>query len=126
MSSRGDSYVLVVEDDAAIRVSLCDALGDEGIPVRVATNGREALEVLARCGPAAVVLLDLMMPVMDGEQFRRRQLADPALADIPVVVMTASHVRCLKHLQVTTVLRKPFQIGHLVASLQPHLPRKAS
>jgi len=116
---------LVVEDDAAIRGSLCDALEDAGYPVRVAANGLEALEVLARFGPAAVVLLDLMMPVLDGEGFRRRQLADPQLASIPVVVMTAAHLRGAQHLG-APVLRKPFHIDELFAKLQPLVARQAS
>jgi CheY-like chemotaxis protein len=116
----------VVEDDAAIRVSLCDALEDGGLPVRAAANGAEALEVLAQFGPAAVVLLDLMMPVMDGEGFRRRQLADPTLAAMPVVIMTAAHVGNLQHLGAHAVLRKPFHIDDLFTRLQPLVARRAS
>ena len=126
LSSSSEWYVLVVEDDAAIRVSLRDALEDGGFPVRAAANGQEALEVLASFGPAAVVLLDLMMPVMDGETFRRRQLADPQLADIPVVIMTAAQVRNLQHLGAQAVLRKPFHIDDLFAKLQPLVARRAS
>ena len=125
MDAIGHCYVLVVEDDAAIRVSLRDALSEEGLRVRVACNGEEALGILAEFGPAAVVLLDLMMPVMDGEQFRRHQLADPLLAAIPVVLMTASQVRA-QHLQVAAVLRKPFPIDELFAKVEPFLARRAS
>jgi CheY-like chemotaxis protein len=126
VSSAQDSYVLIVEDDAALRSSLRDTLADEGLLVRVAANGLEALEVLARFGPAAVVLMDLMMPVMDGETFRRRQLQDPALAHIPVVVMTASNLRGARHLGAVALLRKPFQIDDLFEKLQPFMARKAS
>jgi CheY-like chemotaxis protein len=94
--------------------------------VRVACNGLEALKVLARFGPAAVVLLDLMMPVMDGEGFRRRQLAEPQLADIPVVLMTAAQVGSFQHLGVQSVLRKPFHIDELFVKLQPFVARRAS
>jgi CheY-like chemotaxis protein len=122
----GQGYVLVVEDDDAIRVSLGDALAEDGLTVRSASNGHEGLELLTRCGPAMVVLLDLMMPVMDGEQFRRCLLADPLLAAIPVVLMTASHAHSFKHLQVAAVLRKPFPIDELMAKLQPFLVHRAS
>ena len=118
--------MLVVEDDAAIRVSLCDTLEDGGYCVRAAANGAEALEVLARSGPAAVILLDLMMPIMDGTAFRQRQLADPQLADIPVVIMTAAHVRDVQHLGAASVLRKPFHIDALFVTLRPLVARRAS
>jgi CheY-like chemotaxis protein len=84
------SLVLVVEDDHAIRESLTELLEDEGYQVAKATNGQEALEVLARVGPPCVILLDLMMPVMDGYEFMGRKTADPVLASIPVVVITAA------------------------------------
>jgi CheY-like chemotaxis protein len=84
--------ILVVDDDHAIRESLSELLEDEGYHVAKATNGQEALEVLARVGPPCVILLDLMMPVMDGYEFMGRKTADPALASIPVVVITAAGV----------------------------------
>jgi CheY-like chemotaxis protein len=83
-------YVLVVDDDAAIRDVLAEVLQDEGYVVRSAANGREALAVL-RQGPGvpAIILLDLMMPVMSGWEFRAAQCEDPALAEIPVIVLSA-------------------------------------
>jgi CheY-like chemotaxis protein len=82
--------LLLIEDEAAIREALGGALHEEGFEVVTAAHGREALETL-RCGlrPAAI-LLDLMMPVMDGWDFRHEQLNDPSLRDIPVLVVTAS------------------------------------
>ena len=79
--------VLIVEDDAAAREALAAFLEAEGYPVREAANGREALE-RAQEGVGAI-LLDLMMPVMDGWEFRALQLRDPTLAAIPVMVITA-------------------------------------
>jgi CheY-like chemotaxis protein len=82
--------VLIVEDDSAIRGALTDALQDEGFDVATAANGRQALERL-RGGPLpAAIVLDLMMPVMDGWDFRNAQLQDPRLRQIPVVVVTAA------------------------------------
>jgi CheY-like chemotaxis protein len=82
--------VLLVEDDAAIAGSLGEALREEGLEVATALNGREALQVLRGGLRPSVILLDLMMPVMDGWDFRHEQLRDPALRDIPVVVVTAT------------------------------------
>ena len=82
--------VLVVEDDPAITSSLIETLMEEGFEVDAAANGREALDRL-RGGPRpAAIILDLMMPVMDGWDFRSAQLRDPVLRDIPVVVVTAA------------------------------------
>ena len=82
--------VLLVEDDRAIVNSLADALRGEGFLVAIAENGREALELLRGGLRPFAIILDLMMPVMDGWDFRNEQLRDPALRDIPVVVITAT------------------------------------
>lgn len=82
--------VLIVEDDFAIRSSLSEALRQDGFEVLTAPNGHAALETLRR-GPApSAILLDLMMPVMDGWDFRHEQLKDPAVKDVPIVVITAT------------------------------------
>ena len=62
----------------------------EGYAVKTAENGAAALDVLARERPS-LILLDLMMPVMSGDEFRQRQLADPRYKDVPVICMTAAH-----------------------------------
>src|SRR5437870_2371426 len=86
--------VLVVDDDEGIRFALSDTLEDVGYRVVVAKDGVEALAKLR--GPEerpCVILLDLMMPAMDGWTFRHEQRRDPAIAEIPVVVLTAdAHV----------------------------------
>src|SRR5436190_21518265 len=102
-----NSYVLVVEDDPAIRAAIVEILASEGVAARQAGNGREALEALAAHGAAALILLDLMMPEMDGATVLDRQRADTALAKIPVVLMTASHRGDLKHLRAAALLKKP-------------------
>ncbi len=83
--------VMVVEDDACIREMVIQVLAGEGFTAVGARNGEEALHHLREehVDPA-LILLDLMMPVMNGWQFRAEQLEDPALARIPVVVMSAS------------------------------------
>ncbi len=80
--------VLVVEDDRNLRESICAVLEDAGYASRPAENGEVALEH-ARAERPCVILLDLMMPIMNGWEFRSEQLRDPDLASIPVVIMTA-------------------------------------
>src|SRR5512132_4086682 len=85
-------WVLVVEDDAALREALSDALRDEGFTVTAAADGREALDLLrvtASPNPS-VILLDLAMPRMNGWQFRAEQQTDDRIAAIPIVVLSAS------------------------------------
>src|SRR5438552_202636 len=82
-------FVLVVEDDADIRESLGTILEEEGYGVVTTRNGREALSYLRSGRPRpSLILLDLLMPVMSGAEFRAEQERDPALADIPVVVLS--------------------------------------
>ncbi|HEY0708362.1 MAG TPA: response regulator, partial [Polyangia bacterium] len=83
--------VLVVEDDEEIREHLEELLEEEGFAVATASDGYQALTWL-RDHPeqAGVVLLDLMMPVMDGFEFLRRKDKEPSLASVPVIVITAA------------------------------------
>ena len=81
--------ILVVDDDPDIRETVADLLETEGYSVMKAENGREALARL-RQHKASLILLDMMMPVMDGWQFRSEQQRDPEIAAIPVVVVSAS------------------------------------
>src|SRR6476619_7846857 len=85
--------ILVVDDDSDIRDSLREVLEDEGYTVACVGNGREALEYLHRAPRPRVILRDLMMPVMDGWQFRREQKQDADIANIPLVVITATGKR---------------------------------
>ncbi len=80
--------VLVVEDDNDLRESICTVLQDAGYESWPAENGEVALE-RARAERPCVILLDLMMPVMNGWEFRSEQLRDPELSSIPVIIMTA-------------------------------------
>jgi DNA-binding response OmpR family regulator len=106
--------VLVVEDDEYTRelVATCLKLG--GIPVVTASNGKEGLERLAREEPS-LILLDLNMPVMDGEQFRRAQLRNSRFSRIPTILLTAVHnaAQRAKDLGVG-LLPKPFDLDQLV------------
>jgi CheY-like chemotaxis protein len=81
--------LLFIDDDTDVRVAFADLLACAGWEVVHARQGEEALAWLAAHDAPAVIVLDLKMPVCDGHQFRRRQLADPRLVRIPVVVFTA-------------------------------------
>jgi CheY-like chemotaxis protein len=83
--------ILIVDDDNDVRSALSELLEEEGFSVNGAPNGREALALL-RGGNVhpAVILLDLMMPGMDGWDFRSEQMRDPELAAVPVVIVSAS------------------------------------
>jgi CheY-like chemotaxis protein len=82
--------VLVVEDDEAIRESLVEFLEDHGYHPMEAHHGQEALQLLAGAAERpGLIVLDLMMPIMDGHAFREEQLRDPELSKIPVVVISA-------------------------------------
>jgi CheY-like chemotaxis protein len=89
-SRRSPGVILLVEDDLAIHDSLGESLEQSGYLVIAAVDGREALALLRSGVRPSAILLDLMMPVMDGWDFRQEQRRDPALRDIPVVVITAS------------------------------------
>ncbi len=106
--------VLVVEDDATLRESICTVLNDAGFTSWPAENGEVALE-RARTERPCVILLDLMMPIMNGWEFRTEQLRDPALSSIPVVIMTADGraVEKAKTLR-ADYLKKPIHVETLL------------
>jgi CheY-like chemotaxis protein len=106
--------ILVVEDDPDVRGVLEDVLQAEGYTVGTAANGLEALNAL-RSQRYGIVLLDLMMPVMNGWQFLDARAADPALADIPVVAVTAVTAA---HLPPVRTLRKPFELSELIRAIR--------
>ncbi len=82
--------VLIVDDDEDIRSALGEILADEGYAIDSAPNGREALEKLRSPEAPDVIVLDLMMPIMNGWEFREAQRQDARLSRIPVVVLSAS------------------------------------
>ena len=82
--------ILVVDDDPEVRAALTELLETEGYDVLPAANGMAALAAARRGPPPCAILLDLMMPHMDGWDFRAEQRRDPALKDVPVVVITAA------------------------------------
>ena len=93
--------ILIIEDDDEILHSLREALEDEGYPVKTAMNGRDALTMLARGALPGLILLDLMMPVMDGWQF-----LDAIHEDIPIIV-TSGYVHDAKSMAAAALIRRP-------------------
>ena len=110
--------VLVVDDDRDIREILDEVLTDAGYSVVGASNGVEALTCLGKCEPE-LILLDLNMPVMTGQQFRARQLATPEIASIPTVVMTAVDRpdERTRELHASEVLAKPVELRQILATV---------
>jgi CheY-like chemotaxis protein len=111
------AHILVVEDDFAIRETVTEVLESEGFRVSSASNGAEALARLDETDALpGLILLDLMMPVMDGWEFRLAQQRNPRIADIPVIVLSAGagmEAR-LSGLDPDAYLPKPFELEHLL------------
>jgi DNA-binding response OmpR family regulator len=107
--------VLVIEDDPSTRQLLATCLQLEGFPVTTASNGAEGLERMKQEHPC-LVLLDLMMPIMNGEQFRAAQLEDRGLADVPIVCISAMHdaERRARLLHAIACISKPFDLDQIV------------
>ena len=118
--------VLVVEDDRDIREGLLDTLTDHGYESVGAANGQDALTAL-RTGNdlPCMILLDIMMPVMDGAIFREAQLRDPDLAEIPVVLISAHRdlPQRARSLNAAAYLEKPLKLQELLALAHQYCAR---
>ena len=114
--------ILVVEDDVDIRSALLGILEDEGYAVVGAANGAEALEHLRSVGLPSLILLDLMMPVMNGWQFRAEQKQDQNLNRIPVVVISADgNVRQkAASIDAQGFLKKPIDLDNLLELVEKY------
>lgn len=113
--------VLLVEDDEALALTIREALEAEGcFNIETACDGHDAwLRMKARRRRPDVILLDLMMPTMDGFGFRKRQLADPYFADIPVIVSSCVGESAIAQMSgVAAILRKPYGVDQLLRTLR--------
>jgi DNA-binding response OmpR family regulator len=107
--------VLIVEDDADLREMMAQLLTLEGFQAATVSNGREALEYLEdEDDRPDIILLDLMMPVMDGWEFRRRQRADPNFSRVPVIVLSALDQGRAGGLDPAAFLKKPLDFDRLL------------
>jgi len=112
--------VLIVEDDFDVRDALSQLLEFEGYLVAGAANGQEAIDHLRSTPPPTAILLDLMMPIMDGYQFRSELMRDPSLASIPVIVISADSSVAEKaaRMGAAAYLRKPIEVDALLHTLE--------
>lgn len=117
--------VLLVEDDDFIRQEISEALQDEGYTVNTAAHGKEALAILAEGNKPSVVLLDLMMPVMNGWEFLKAFKKDDTFTGIPVVILSAFADRAtIIGGDAISVLRKPINLDALFTVLDEHCTDK--
>lgn len=118
--SQPSKRILIIEDDYDIRETFKQLLELEGYEVMTAANGKEGLETLKRMQRPCVILLDLMMPVMNGWEFLNAQKNDPALADIPVVVVTAAGKDKEKSVDAAGYIKKPVELQALLDTVKQY------
>jgi CheY-like chemotaxis protein len=117
LSGANGRRVLLVDDEADVREEIGAALREHGCEVTTASNGRDALAQLRSGAPLPdIIFLDLAMPEMDGYRFREAQKNDPALAHLPVVVISGVGDR--RKIDVPRVLRKPIELRTLLEALE--------
>lgn len=119
-----DGEILIVEDEEGIREMVQIVVEAEGYLALTAANGREAIKVLSGRAPPCLILLDLMMPEMDGWQFLQEMEKVPEWAEVPVVVLTAYGEKAPPS-GVIGILRKPVELDALLSTLRIHCPCSA-
>ena len=112
--------VLIVDDDPAIRKMLVEVLALEGYPTETATNGQEALDLLAKSGPR-IILLDYFMPVVDGRGVVVQLEGDPQARTRHKIILVSAftHLEIVRDLAVDSTLPKPFTVVQLLSVLEP-------
>lgn len=113
--------ILIIEDDEDIRTLLIDFLESLGFSIESARDGKEGLMLLKRDSPLpGVILLDMMMPVMDGPTFQSEVAHDPSLSGIPIIVMTADPLLLQTALDrgAQAGVKKPMDLDELMKTLQ--------
>jgi CheY-like chemotaxis protein len=114
--------ILVVEDDNSIRELLVELLQSEGYEVASAVNGLEGLKYLQTQKNPDLILIDLMMPVMDGYAFRTEQMKNAQWSKIPVVVMSAeaNAKEKMKSFGITAFLAKPVELDTILKTVEQY------
>ncbi len=117
-----EDIILVVEDDEDLRDTMCSLLELDGYRAVGVFNGLEALQYLEANGPPCVILLDLMMPGMNGGEFRARQLANAMLAHVPTIVVSAMELghQQAQVLNASGYLSKPVNPAKLTQTVRQH------
>lgn len=111
--------VLVIDDDPDLVRLMAKFLKIEGFAPVSAANGREALTYLQNGGEAGLILLDLRMPEMDGYAFRAAQRADPAIAEIPVIVLSGVESETIQEeLDVAAFFQKPASFANVIKTVR--------
>jgi CheY-like chemotaxis protein len=111
--------ILLIEDDHDTRVSIRLTLENQGYFVFTAANGKQGIEILRRIKPPCLILLDVVMPLMNGEEFIAMMEADPALHMIPVVVVSAFPEKA-KGIIARSFVQKPIDLKSLIATVQQY------
>ncbi len=106
--------ILVVDDETAIRNLLIDLLGDEGYAVVAASNGRAALAIAQQQRPD-LILMDVMMPELDGLETLQHIRALPGSRDVPIILMSAAHRLSPEISDTVEFITKPFNLDHVLA-----------
>lgn len=116
--------ILIVDDDPTIRSVLEALLEDEGFTPVTAANGQEAVASV-RDSPPALVLMDLMMPVMNGVEAARTLKSEPDTAKIPIIAMSAGFIlrESIDDLLADSIISKPFDLDALIANIRSTLRR---
>lgn len=119
-----DQYVLLVEDDIDISEAVESILKEEGYQIKCCFNGKEALEFLKTADKnPGLILLDIMMPYMNGYEFREVQLKDPKIANIPTIILSAAGKHeDIDKLNFKETLKKPLDLDTLIDVVKRNLP----
>ncbi len=118
-------FVLLIDDDLDISDAIQAILSEEGHNIVCAYNGREALDFLTSAPEVpSLILLDIMMPRMNGYEFRAEQLKDPRLKDIPTVVFSAAgRFDEEEAYHFTEAIKKPLDLDRLLHLVKSHMPQ---
>jgi CheY-like chemotaxis protein len=114
--------VMIVDDEPDIRDSLQEFFEDEGFTVSTAANGAIALDLLQRESLPCVVILDLMMPILSGNDVYAHMQSDPRLSAVPVVVSTSDPSRAPSGV---LIMRKPIDLNRLLGTVRHYCPPRA-
>jgi CheY-like chemotaxis protein len=111
-----EKKILIVEDDPEIRDALTEILEFEGYQVAIAKNGKEGIDYLRTFPSPSLILLDFMMPIMNGQQFLEAKKEDPGISQIPVVILSADNAveQKAKISERGQFLKKPVELDHLL------------